>query len=526
MATTSKRVKRASVEDLYKTCRTGDCPPDVKNKVEGTTLADTLLKIFSSVVYFGGLGIGTGSGSGGSTGYRPLNIPGDTVTGGGTRGGAIWGSGRVVRPSVPLDPVGPAEFIPVDTVDPNSSSIVPLLEGNEGLLPGPEIVTDTLDPVITAPDPISDVTSTGGHPSVITSSSDDVAIIEVHPPPPTQTRISYSDSSVSTPRSVHIQSSVIQGPEASNLNIFVDTNFSGDTIGLLEEIELEPLTSVQPFEVDDIVTPPRTSTPRDTFNRVFSRARDLYNRRVAQLQTRNPDFFARPSRAVVFQFENPAFDEDVTLTFEQDLNALEAAPDPDFQDVILLNRPRFSETAEGRIRLSRLGRRGTISTRSGTRIGQQVHFYYDFSTIDSADTIELATLGQHSGDASIIDAPAESSFINHLSIEDPVPDEELVDTLDESFENSHLLLTASNELGDTYTIPTFPPGAFAKVFVVDVGDGLFVATPAVHTPASSIRPTVPLEPAVPSITIDVVESNDYYLHPGHRRKKRKRSYYY
>lgn len=524
MALPSKRVKRASVEDLYKTCRTGDCPVDVKNKVEGTTLADTLLKIFSSVVYFGGLGIGTGKGTGGSTGYRPLDIPGDTITGGGSRGGAVFGSGRVVRPTIPLEPVGPTEFIPVDTVDPNSSSIVPLLEANEDFIPGPDIVTVSNDPVTTVTDPISDVTNTGGHPSVVTSSSDDVAIIEVHPPPPKQTRIAYSDSTSSTPRSVHIQSSVIQGPEASNLNIFVDPHFSGDTIGLLEEIELEPLTSVQPFEVDDIVTPPRTSTPREGFNRVFTRARNLYNRRVAQLQTRNPDFFSRPSRAVVFQFENPAFEEDVTLQFEQALDALEAAPDPDFQDVVRLNRPQYSETAEGRIRVSRLGQRATIRTRSGTRIGQQVHFFYDFSTIDSADTIELSVLGQHSTDATIIDAPAESSFINTANITENIPDEELIDTLDESFENSQLLLNGSNELGDTFTIPTFPPGAFVKVFVTDVGEGLFVSTPAVHSATNIVTPNTPLEPYIPSITIDVVESNDYFLHPSHRRRKRKRSF--
>ena len=53
--TRARRVKRDSVQNLYNQCQlTGNCLPDVKNKVEGTTLADKLLKIFSSIIYLGG----------------------------------------------------------------------------------------------------------------------------------------------------------------------------------------------------------------------------------------------------------------------------------------------------------------------------------------------------------------------------------------------------------------------------------------------------------------------------------------
>ena len=55
-----KRTKRDSAINLYNQCQiTGNCPEDVKNKVEANTLADKLLRILSSIVYFGGLGIGT-----------------------------------------------------------------------------------------------------------------------------------------------------------------------------------------------------------------------------------------------------------------------------------------------------------------------------------------------------------------------------------------------------------------------------------------------------------------------------------
>ena len=64
-----RRLKRASDVDLYKSCALGgDCFPDVQNKVEGKTWADTLLKVFGSLIYLGNLGIGTGRGSGGQFG--------------------------------------------------------------------------------------------------------------------------------------------------------------------------------------------------------------------------------------------------------------------------------------------------------------------------------------------------------------------------------------------------------------------------------------------------------------------------
>ena len=63
------------MQDIYRSCvQGGDCPEDVRNKVEGKTWADTLLKIFSSIIYLGNLGIGTGRGGGGSMGYRPIAV--------------------------------------------------------------------------------------------------------------------------------------------------------------------------------------------------------------------------------------------------------------------------------------------------------------------------------------------------------------------------------------------------------------------------------------------------------------------
>ena len=167
------RRTRASAEDLYKQCFTGDCPPDVKNKIEGDTWADRLLKWFGSVIYLGGLGIGTGRGSGGSTGYRPIGgttrpIP-DTIP---------------VRPAVPVEPIGPVEIIPIDTINPAGPSVIDLTNVQ---IPDPSIIdianpTTALGPgeidIVSATDPIGDLGGVGGNPTVITS-VDDLSLIHI-----------------------------------------------------------------------------------------------------------------------------------------------------------------------------------------------------------------------------------------------------------------------------------------------------------------------------------------------------------
>ncbi|AFK84993.1 L2 [Myotis ricketti papillomavirus 1] len=114
-----KRTKRASAEDLYRTCKqSGTCPPDVVRKIEHTTLADQILQYGSLGVFLGGLGIGTGSGTGGRTGYIPLGRPGN----------------------VPFRPPRPAEILPrppavvedlfpsITEVSSSDSSLIPLVD--------------------------------------------------------------------------------------------------------------------------------------------------------------------------------------------------------------------------------------------------------------------------------------------------------------------------------------------------------------------------------------------------------------
>ena len=508
-----KRTKRDSVTNLYNTCRiTGNCPEDVKNKVEANTLADKLLRILSSIVYFGGLGIGTGRGTGGSTGYRPL------AGGGGGGGGRVTADGTVIRPNIVVEPVGPSDVIPIDALSPGSSSVIPLAEaGSELVIPDIESGLGGEDlGVITEPD-IIDISSPHETPAVTTT--EDAAVIDVQPGPSVPRRTVTSSSRFSNPSFISIVTSSSVSDVPASVDVFVHGSTGGEFVG--EEIPLDTFNEPLEFEIDE-TTQPRSSTPM-AFSRAFARARDLYNRRVRQVMTRNINFLTRAPQAVQFSFENPAFDNDVTFEFEQDLSQLAAAaPDPDFADIIRLHRPRFSETEEGQVRVSRLGTKGTIRLRSGTQIGETVHFYYDISNIENAEAIELSVLGEHSGDATIINPVAESTFVDAENSDAPLlfPDEELLDDITEDFSNSHVILSAAGRRS-VLSVPTLPPGVALKVFIDDVGEGLFVSHPiSTDTIPEGI---IPLSDVGPSILIDEFSSNDFVLHPSHiPRRKRKR----
>ncbi|AYD74603.1 L2 [Macaca mulatta papillomavirus 5] len=514
-----KRTKRDSVTNLYNQCQlSGNCPDDVKNKVEGTTVADWLLKVFSSIVYFGGLGIGTGRGSGGSTGYRPLGAG----TGG---GGRVTTDGTVIKPSIPVDPLGPAQIVPVDPISPGSSSIVPLLEGGPDVTfeLQPEIIPgiDTTGNVgVTTEPDIIEIGSSGGTPTVSTV-DDTAAVLDVQPTTSTPSRTRISTSKFGNPSYISIVTESSSAADtAPTPNIFIDGAVGGEFVG--EEIPLDTFNEPLEFEIEG-GSAPKTSTPVEGFTRTLQRARELYNKRVRQVMTRNENFLARAPQAVQFQFENPAFDNDVTLTFQQDLDQLAAAaPDSDFADIIKLSRPAYSETNEGYVRYSRLGQRGTIRTRAGTQIGERVHFYYDLSSIDNAEAIELSVLGEHSGDASIIDPLSESILVDAENTNDPFifPEEELIDDLTEDFSNSHIVLSSGTRRG-VLNIPTLPPGVALRMFIPDIGEGLFVAHPhGRELPAYE----VPSATDMPSILIDGFSSTDFVLHPSlQRKRKRKRN---
>lgn len=519
----ARRTKRDSVTNIYRTCKAaGTCPPDVVNKVEQTTVADQILKYGSTGVFFGGLGIGTGRGTGGSTGYRPLG-EGTSVRVGNTP--------TVIRPALVPEAIGPSELIPIDSVnpiDPSASSIIPLTESTgPDLLPG-EI--ETIAEVHPAPDiPTVDT-------PVVTGGRNSNAVLEVaDPSPPTRNRVSRTQ--YNNPAFQIISETTPSAGETSLSDQIVVQSFDGGQyIGgnppprSVVEIELQEIPSQYSFEIEEPTPPRQTSTPiRQAQQMASALRRALYNRRLTQqVQVEDPMFYSRPSRLVRFQFDNPVFEDEVTQVFERDLESIEEPPDRQFLDIQKLGRPTYAETPAGYIRVSRLGKRATIRTRTGTTIGSQVHFFRDISSIDTQPSIELQVLGEHSGDATIVQGPVESTFVNIdleelPNLEDNVhleSDDILIDEAIEDFSGAQLVFGNSRR-SNTVTLPRFETVRETSLYTVDL-DGFHVSYPE----SRAYPEVIPTEPDnTPTVIIHTEDfSGDYYLHPSLKWKKRKRAY--
>lgn len=498
----AKRRKRASVDDLYRSCAMGgDCIPDVQKKVEGRTLADILLKVFGSILYLGGLGIGTGRGTGGQFGYRPF---------GGTSRPPI--TTTPTRPAIPVEGINPVDILPVDPLGP---AIVPLAEG----LPDPAVIdvpgagpglpSETLD-VTTALDDLSEVTGVGEHPFV-TYNTDQVAQINIQVQPPPPTRVTLDSGVRDTVTDILSHASHVD----SDYNVFVDAQMHAVNIGHAEEIELEEINLQQQFEIEDS---PVESTPLS--DRLITRTRNFYDKYIAQVPTRQVLSVATPR--VTFEFKNPAFESDVTTIFNEEVQNLAAAAEPESTGI--LSDIRFSQSPGRTVRVSRLGQRLGMTTRSGLQIGQKVHLYYDVSPIPK-DNIELRTFGEYSHESTVVDELLSTSFINPF--EQPIqgtlefPEDTLIDTLDETF-NGHLIVTSTDDAGDTLHIPLLPPTVSVKVFIDDYGRDIFVYHPSTNTTDIS-TPSVPLYPVGPSYGF-IAEGLDYDINPALLRRRKKRKY--
>ncbi|QYI89533.1 L2 minor capsid protein [Bos taurus papillomavirus 34] len=524
------RRKRASEDDLYRGCRMGqDCPTDIKNKYEQNTLADRILKWVSSFLYFGTLGISSGKGTGGPTGYTPLGGSG----GGGVRPGK---GANVARPTVIVDALGPAA-VPIDPVAPDSA-IVPLLEGSGGsttldVTPGlgggeVEVIAEIHPP------------PAAGGPEIVIGDVEEPPVLEVtpetHPASTVRTTTSKHDNAAFT---AYVATAQLPGETSASDNVFIMHGFNGEFVGpalpegdaVFEEIELDN------FGVPE--SPPSTSTPTSQFRQVLNRfQRRLYNRRlVQQVKITDRTFLTKPSQLVSWEFENPTFnDESVSLIFQQDVNEISAAPAPEFQDLVRLSRPHFSER-EGLVRVSRLGQRGTIRTRTGLQIGGHVHYYTDLSPIRPMEDIEMTNFAEVSGDSIIMQPLGESTFIDAGAISSDAneanilyPDSVLEDDLNEDFSHSRLEVTTSARSRTTViTVQDgIPPGS-VKMFINDADatvDPNYIPGPKDDDYEQGL-PIVPLQPStVPDIIINFDDHTaTFFLHPS-LLKKHKHKYWF
>nr|ALJ33069.1 late protein L2 [Human papillomavirus type 54] len=334
------RRKRASATQLYQTCKaSGTCPSDVIPKVEGTTIADQILRWGSMGVFFGGLGIGTGSGTGGRTGYIPLGRPSTTLE-----------PGPVVRPAGA-----------VETVAPSDPSIVSLVEESS--------VVDVGAPTPTIP--------THGGFEITTSSDATPAILDVTS---TTTPIRVSVTSHNNP--IYTEPSLLDPPPPVQMDGRVLVSTSTLPSSTAEHIPMDTFIIMQ----DHIGTTTSTPVPRPP-----ARPRlVLYSRALQQVPVHDPAFLQQPSSLITYN--NPVYEgnPDVTLHFEQP--TIHNAPDPAFMDIFALHRPALT-TRRGVVRYSRVGERATVHTRSGLQLKPRVHYFQDLSPIAHVpEEIELHPL--------------------------------------------------------------------------------------------------------------------------------------
>ncbi|ALP46955.1 L2 protein [Pudu puda papillomavirus 1] len=489
-----KRRKRAAAEDLYRQCQLGgDCPPDIKNKIEHNTIADLILKWGSLGVFLGGLGIGTGRGTGGRFGYRPLPEP---AAPGGRPGATL------VRPTIPVDTVTP-DITPVDALDASSPSIVPLTDAG---------TDSSIVEVIAEAQP-------NGGPN---AGSTEPPSIEVTPePPPKKIRVTKSQH----PNPVYDFS--YDGTETSHTGqSFVHMGSSAQYIGgevTGEEIELSTWSrpgeaTGDSFSFNTVETGFGTSTPAQA---TVSAPR-LYGRRIDQVRVSDTAFLTRPDTLIVF--DNPTFNPEVTQVFEQDLEELAAAPDPNFQDVNRLSRPYYSQTNEGRIRVSRVGSRGTLTTRSGIRIGPTVHFFQDLSSIAPGDTVIQESLGEVSGSHTIYHGHSSEEFeMIDLAPESEIySEDDLLDHIEEVGDNLQLVIGGGRRQ-PPQSVPTFKTGLQGAGGI----DVIYPNYPKI--PGEFEPPAVPINPSgdTPEIIVTFLDSSYTVADPSlfRLRKRRKRRFH-
>lgn len=544
------RVRRADPTQLYKYCKgTGsECPEDVINKFEHKTPADKILIYGSSGVYFGNLGIGTGRGGGGVTfgapawagrpglptgavgprdifpigseGYGGHNIPYERPFEG-------FGVQSGVRPQPTFPSSVPSEEIPLLPMGPDTT-VTTDISGGTGVIE----TTFTQDPSLIPEAPPPDVPPFDSGSTEITTvpgrfdyggGGIDTAIIEQtpHPDPVNEvvSRTQYSNPTfeveISTP---------VSGETSAADQIVVGAERGGVSVG--ESGEWIPL---QEFSSRDTVVAPgraaeetefMTSTPeRPVRERMGIQP---YSRRLQQVRLSEP--------ATLILAENPAFQRDVTVIFEDDLAEI-ARGNLDFEDLTRLGRPHYQRRPTG-LRVSRIGaRRGTVHTRSGVEIGSSAHFYTDLSPIapvEPIDEIEMDILGEQSGEATIISGGDRGHSVNvdltalGDNIDNEMQESNLLEEGDEDevATNLQLVFSTGGEEVEMVTVP-ISTGSIDKPPTVIFGDD----GDHIHYPGPDAdRPVIPAYPDVtPRVLIDVFGPGyDFSLHPSLLRRKCKR----
>nr|BCG55610.1 L2 protein [Bovine papillomavirus]BCG55618.1 L2 protein [Bovine papillomavirus] len=464
-----KRVKRASAYDLYRTCKqAGTCPPDVIPKVEGDTIADKILKFGGLAIYLGGLGIGTWStgkvAAGGSPRHTPLRTAGSTSS------LASIGSRAVTAGTRPSIGAG----IPLDTLE-TLGALRPGVYEDTVLPEAPAIVTPDAVPADSGLDALSIGTDSSTE-TLITllepEGREDIAVLELQPLDRPTWQVSnavHQSSAYHAP--LQLQSSIA---ETSGLeNICVGGSGLGDTGG--ENIELTYFGS------------PRTSTPRS----IAPKSRGILNwfskRYYTQVPTEDPEVFSSQT------FANPLYEAE----------------------------PAVLKGPSGRVGLSQVYRPDTLTTRSGTEVGPQLHVRYSLSTIHEDVEAIPYTVDENTQGLAFVPLHEEQAGFEEIELDD--------------FSETHRLLpqnTSSTPVGSGVRrslIPTQEFSATRPTGVVTYGSpDTYPASPVTDPDSTSPSLVIDDSTTTPIIiidghTVDLYSSN-YTLHPSLLRKRKKRKH--
>nr|AFK84999.1 L2 [Miniopterus schreibersii papillomavirus 1] len=450
-------------------------------------------------------------------------------------GMCLWARGEVSAwapqygPPSPQTPIIPPDGLPIDTIGPLDPVVLQGSEDTTTVFNNVDVFAE-----VSPPDPSLDSVAVG--PTVTDGGSS--AVLEISPDPNMPVRTSrISRTHYHNPTYVvNVHSTASSGETSLPDDIIIAAGHSDTVIGRSgEDVPLRLFRGGPPSTAEVSETSfgggdggARTSTPIARGRRPALTS--FLRRGVEQVEVTERDFLLQPGRLVEFGFDNPAYDplDEVTLQFQQDVEDIaRAAPTVEFRDIIELNRGVFSETPEGGIRLSRLGRRGTIRTRAGTVLGGRVHFFQNLSDISEAD-IPLLTYGEVSGSSQV--AVGDTSIETALDTVDldagelagtigTYPDEELLDVYEPVGEDSHLVIGGGGRRSRVQTLPS-TGNLFSEGLEKTPGGYVVNWDGDIH------GRDIPVREVIPGLTITAIpaggQSIDFLLHPGLFPKRRRR----
>lgn len=510
MAVRLRRVKRANPYDLYRTCATGDCPQDVKDKFEHNTVADNILKWGSLGVFLGGLGIGSGQAKPGLGTYSPLGRGGGA---GSARVPVRGGTRPFGRPfnAGPIDTIGAGVRTTVETSTVGSDVIALLPES-------PAVVTPDsmpIDPGLGGMDVHAEIVEEPSLTFVETHGTDEVAVLDLNP--------AEHDNSVYLSSSTTHHNPSFQG----QVTVYTDIGETSETENLL--IGGSSIGSSRGEEIQmQLFSGPKTSTPEtDTVTNVRGRANWFSRRYYSQVAVKDPQFLQQP-REYFYGFENPAYEPD---PFEDSFDVPEVNPsepiEPELRDVSHVTAARTLQGPSGRLGISRIGSKASIQTRSGVNVGARLHYRYSLSTIGDEE-VELLSTGRS--------ATHEALQHTHETVlsdqQDIVWDNEPtgsvysdIDLLDDQSETPHGILVfhdASQQ--DADAVPIIDVSFARKPLSTLPADDLWPRTLNRHDGPVDIDQQGDIVPEIIIINsgVDGTYFLNTYQHPSlHRRKKRR-----